>query len=92
MFRGDPYRINLAVVSRLHALASELGMSLPQLAIAWTLANPAVHVAIVGTRNAAHIHESITAVELHLDAAALTRIDDIASDAVAVPGPSPEAV
>src|SRR2546430_6725200 len=49
-FTGDTYRRNLAVVQRLTVLARASGITLPQLAVAWTLANPAVHVAIVGAR------------------------------------------
>jgi aryl-alcohol dehydrogenase-like predicted oxidoreductase len=92
MFRDEAYRVNLAVVDRLAEVAVELGISLPQLAIAWTLANPAVDVAIVGTRNSEHIHESIAAADIELDETALALIDDVARDAVPVPGPSPESV
>jgi aryl-alcohol dehydrogenase-like predicted oxidoreductase len=60
--------------------------------VAWTLANPAVHVAIVGTRNPNHVDDAIAAVELKLDEQALRRIDEIVSAEVAVAGPSPEAV
>jgi hypothetical protein len=92
MFRDEAYRINLEVVDQLHDVASELGVSLPQLAIAWTLANPAVDVAIVGTRTSGHIHESIAAADIELDNATLTRIAAVIRDAVPVPGPSPESV
>jgi aryl-alcohol dehydrogenase-like predicted oxidoreductase len=47
-FRGDDLARNLAVVERLEEFARERGYAVSQLAIAWTLANPAVHVAIVG--------------------------------------------
>jgi diketogulonate reductase-like aldo/keto reductase len=54
--------------------------------------NPAVHVAIVGTRNAAHIDNAIAAADLELDPSALRRIEDIISEEVRVGGPSPESV
>ena len=93
VFRGEPYRRNLRVVSALERFAQlELGTSVSRLAIAWTLANPAVHVAIVGTRNAAHIDDAIAAAELKLDLSALRRIEDIISDEVPVGGPAPESV
>ena len=58
-FHGDTFLRNLRAVDRLRQLATgELGVTLAQLAVAWTLANPAVHVAIVGTRDPAHIDES----------------------------------
>jgi aryl-alcohol dehydrogenase-like predicted oxidoreductase len=90
-FRGETYARNLVVVAELERLARrELGMSLSQLAVAWTLANPAVHVAIVGTRNPAHVKEAVAAAALTLEPAALKRIDEIMRGARPVAGPSPE--
>jgi len=63
-----------------------------QLAIAWTLANPAVHVAIVGSRRAEHIEASIDASRIRLDHDQLGEIERIVSGAAAVGGPSPERV
>ena len=93
VFQGAPYRRNLSVVSALDRFAQlELGTSVSRLAIAWALANPAVHVAIVGTRNPRHIDDAIAAADLKLDPSALRRIEDIISDEVPVGGPSPESV
>src|ERR671918_2732744 len=48
-FKGDAFRRNVAVVRELEQLAhDELGVSVSRMAIAWTLAKPAVHVTIVG--------------------------------------------
>ena len=65
-------------------------MSLSQLAVAWTLANRAVHVAIVGTRNPAHVKEAVAAADVTLEPGALKRIDEIMRGARPVAGPSPE--
>ncbi|HEY2706079.1 MAG TPA: aldo/keto reductase [Candidatus Dormibacteraeota bacterium] len=93
VFRGEPYRRNLEVVAALEQLArDELGVSVSRLAVAWTLANPAVHVAIVGTRSPDHVDDAVAAAELDLDDEVLGRIDDIMGDAVSVGGPSPEIV
>ena len=93
LFQGEPYRRNLRIVSALQRFAEfELGTTVSQLAIAWTLANPAVHVAIVGTRNAKHVDEAVGASDLVLDDQALRRIDEIVSDEVPVGGPTPETV
>jgi aryl-alcohol dehydrogenase-like predicted oxidoreductase len=93
VFQGEPYRRNLRVVAALERFAQlELGTSVSRLAIAWVLANPAVQVAIVGTRNPKHIDDAIAAAGLELDASALRRIEDIISDEVRVDRPSPESV
>jgi aryl-alcohol dehydrogenase-like predicted oxidoreductase len=63
-----------------------------QLAIAWSLAHPAVHVAIVGSRWACHVDDGVGALDLRLDADDLARIDAVMSGAVAVAGPTPETV
>jgi aryl-alcohol dehydrogenase-like predicted oxidoreductase len=91
VFHGDAYRKNLATVAKLKALAvNELGVSLSQLAVAWTLANPAVDVAIVGTRNAGHVDEAVAAAELNLGRDIRQEIDEIMLEAVSVAGPTPE--
>jgi aryl-alcohol dehydrogenase-like predicted oxidoreductase len=92
VFTGDTYRRNLAVVRALEKLAADRGMTVSQLAIAWTLANPAVHVAIVGARRANHIEESIASVDISLTSADLAEIDKIMATATQVAGPSPESV
>jgi aryl-alcohol dehydrogenase-like predicted oxidoreductase len=93
VFRGDPYLRNLRVVKALERFAQlELGTSVSRLAVAWVLANPAVHVAIVGTRNPKHIEDAIAAADIKLDTSALRRIEEIVGDEVRVGGPTPESV
>jgi aryl-alcohol dehydrogenase-like predicted oxidoreductase len=90
MFQGETYKHNLRVVAELGVLATELGFTLPQLAIGWTLANPAVHIAIVGTRDRDHVDEALAASATDLDDEVMRRIDALVIDAVPVAGPSPE--
>ena len=93
VFKGELYRRNLRIVDALGRFAQlELGTTVSRLAVAWTLANPAVQVAIVGTRNPGHIDDAIAAADLKLDQQALRRIDEIISAEVAVGGPTPESV
>ncbi|MDP9277496.1 MAG: aldo/keto reductase [Actinomycetota bacterium] len=90
-FKGEDYRRNLQTVRELQRFASdELGGSVSQLAIAWTLANPAVQVAIVGARHPRHIEESVAAAELSLSKGDLEQIDRIMAGSVPLSGPSPE--
>jgi len=49
-------------------------------------------VAIVGTRDPAHIDDAIRASDLQLDEEALARIDTIIAGPVTVVGPSPEGI
>jgi aryl-alcohol dehydrogenase-like predicted oxidoreductase len=92
-FQGDARARNLSVVAALEQFArDEFGVPVSRLAVAWTLANPAVHVAIIGTRNAEHVDDAVAAAGLELSVDALRRIDDIVSGAVHIAGPRPEAM
>lgn len=89
-FRGEALRRNLEIVERLKGFAAEREVSVSQLAIAWTLAHPAVQVAIVGTRSQKHIEESLGALEINLSADDLSEIDALLEGSVQLVGPSPE--
>jgi aryl-alcohol dehydrogenase-like predicted oxidoreductase len=91
-YAGAALRRNLPVVRRLEGLAADLGISLSQLAIAWVLAQPGVHVAIVGARSRGNIAASAAAGEVELSPEALARIDEIAADAEQIEGATPEGV
>lgn len=92
-FEGDTLTRNLRVVAALDQFATEeLGVPVSQLAIAWALANPAVHVAIIGTRSAEHVDDAVAAAGVELTGDMLRRIDEIAGDAVRIAGPRPEAM
>lgn len=92
-FRGDALTRNLHAAAELEQIANhELGVPVSQLAVAWTLANPAVHVAIIGTRSAGHVDDAVAATSLELTDDLLSRIDQIARNAMHVEGPRPEAM
>jgi aryl-alcohol dehydrogenase-like predicted oxidoreductase len=92
LFAGDAFRRNLAVVRDLERFASLRGATVAQLAIAWTLANPAVDVAIVGARSPEQIRQTAPAGDLRLSPEDLAHIELILSGEVAVGGPAPEAM
>jgi aryl-alcohol dehydrogenase-like predicted oxidoreductase len=92
LFKGETFDRNLRTVDELERFAGERGHSVSQLAIAWVLANPAVDVAIVGSRRASHIEDSVGALDLRLSPAEVGEIEQLMSGAVAVAGPSPEAM
>jgi aryl-alcohol dehydrogenase-like predicted oxidoreductase len=69
---------NFQVVDDLAALAAELGIKLPQLALAWVLHHDPVSVALVGARTAPEIADAVRAAEVKLDDATLARMEEIA--------------
>ncbi|HEY0451086.1 aldo/keto reductase [Actinophytocola sp.] len=87
-FAGETFLLNLRVVERLKVLAADLGMTLPALAVSWTLANPAVDVTIVGARRPSQLDG--TAADVPLSAQDLADIDLILADSVPMWGPHPE--
>jgi aryl-alcohol dehydrogenase-like predicted oxidoreductase len=91
-FRGDAFARNVDVAARLGELAASLGVSLPRLAVAWTLSHEAVDVALVGARRPEQLDETVAASGMRLSQDQLRTIDGILMDAVPATGPSPEAV
>lgn len=90
LFSGDAFERNLKVVARLDEIAEAHGHTVAQLAVAWTLAQPGVHCAIVGARRPVHIEGTAGAADVELSEDDLKEIDEAMSDAVTVGGPSPE--
>ena len=92
LFLGEAFRRNLSVVHDLTEFAGSRGTTVAQLAIAWTLANPAVDVAIVGARSPEQIRETAPAADVQLTPDDVAQIDQILRADVAVGGPAPEAM
>src|SRR6266850_343516 len=87
---GKAFRQNLHVIERLKKYAAGHGITLPELAVAWTISHPAVHVAIVGARRASQLDGTLPAAEVTLSEQDREEIARILSEAVRVIGPSPE--
>ena len=73
-FLTDPI---LTRVQELRPVADEAGLSLAQLAIAWTLQNPNVSAAIVGATRPEQVRENVKASGVKLSPDTMRRIDDI---------------
>jgi aryl-alcohol dehydrogenase-like predicted oxidoreductase len=58
-------------------LAAEVGCTLPQLAVAFTVAHPAVTSVIIGPRTMEHLDDILEGAGLTLDDAVMDRIDEI---------------
>jgi aryl-alcohol dehydrogenase-like predicted oxidoreductase len=67
----------LARVQELKPVADEAGLTLAQLAVAWTLQNPNVSAAIIGATRPEQVHDNAGASGVRLDPALMRRIDDI---------------
>jgi aryl-alcohol dehydrogenase-like predicted oxidoreductase len=67
---------NLALVAGLGVIAADMGVTLPELAVAWTLAWPAVDGSIVGARTSAQVDGWIGAVDVALGDDELSRFAD----------------
>jgi aryl-alcohol dehydrogenase-like predicted oxidoreductase len=65
----------LSGVQRLRPIASDLGLSLPQLALAWVLRRSEVTAAIIGASRPEQVAENARASGVKLDAEVLARID-----------------
>jgi aryl-alcohol dehydrogenase-like predicted oxidoreductase len=89
-FTGQTFRRNRAVVERLKGFARERDITLPQLAVAWTLANPAVDVTIVGARRPYQLDGTVPAADIAVFRTDLQEIDAIVADAAPLSGPHPE--
>jgi aryl-alcohol dehydrogenase-like predicted oxidoreductase len=71
-------------------LAIDLGVTMSQLAIAWTLAQPGVHAAIMGAQHVTYLQDSAGAADVTLSEEDLAAIEDIMKSATPVGGPAPE--
>jgi NDP-hexose 2,3-enoyl reductase len=74
-------------IERYEAFCSELGENPADVGIAWLLAQPGVTAPIIGPRTAAQLESNLHALEVRLDEAALTRLDEIFPPV----GPAPQA-
>ncbi|QYM75060.1 aldo/keto reductase family protein [Leucobacter luti] len=72
----------LTAVQRLKPIASEAGLTMPQLAIAWVLQNPSVAAALVGASRPEQLAETVKASGITLDADTLSAIDEALGDTV----------
>jgi aryl-alcohol dehydrogenase-like predicted oxidoreductase len=72
----------LARVQRLQPLAERAGLSMAQLAIAWTLQNPNVSAAIIGASRPEQVRENVKAAGVTLEGDLLAEIDAALGDAI----------
>jgi voltage-dependent potassium channel beta subunit len=78
-YESEDGRKRIETVERLRPVAEELGATLAQLALAWTLRNPNVSTVITGASRAEQVAENMKAIEIYpqLDEGVMARIDEI---------------
>lgn len=74
-FLPETYSRNLSLLEDYKAIASEIGCSMAELALAWVLAQGEHVVAIPGTSNLNHLAENARAPEVEIPADAMARLD-----------------
>jgi voltage-dependent potassium channel beta subunit len=67
----------LRAVQELRPIAAELGITMPQMALAWVLREPGVSSAIVGASRPEQVEENVAASGIELPPEALKRIDEV---------------
>ena len=82
-FREPDLHRNLALVERLREIATRRGRAVGEVAIAWTLRNPAVTGAIVGARSAQQAEGVMRAADLQLSDKDLREIEDFFDETAA---------
>jgi aryl-alcohol dehydrogenase-like predicted oxidoreductase len=83
LFAGDRLDQSIAFVDLLRPVASRVGATVAQVAIAWVLRQPGVTSVICGTSNVAHALDNAGAVAVELDDADLAELDAAAASAPA---------
>ena len=83
-FQGDNLQHNLNLVEALRKIAEQKGVSVAQIAIAWVLSRGEDIVPLVGARTRERLAESLGALDVTLDAADVTAIEEaVPADAAA---------
>jgi aryl-alcohol dehydrogenase-like predicted oxidoreductase len=77
VFAEEHFQRNLQVVEELKPIAQARGKKMPHLALRWVLSNPAVSVALVGTRTVREVEENVAGLEWALSGADLEQIDAV---------------
>ncbi|MEO8482972.1 MAG: aldo/keto reductase [Acidobacteriota bacterium] len=77
MFQEPQLSVNLRLVDRLRPVASRLGITMSQLALAWVLRLPQMTSAIAGARNPAQIQETVKAGEVTLAPEVIAEIEGL---------------
>ncbi|MFI6004848.1 aldo/keto reductase [Streptomyces sp. NPDC051366] len=86
-FRGENLAANLRLVHRIRALATDMGCTPAQLALAWMLAQPDTVIPLPGMRRRVHLEENLGALAVRLSPAQLDSIGEAIPEAAGARAP-----
>jgi aryl-alcohol dehydrogenase-like predicted oxidoreductase len=90
-FQGENLEKNTELVARIEAIASPLGVTPGQLALAWLLAQGPDIVPIPGTKRLRYLEENVAAIGIRLTPAVLAQLDQAAPKGATAGARYPEA-
>jgi aryl-alcohol dehydrogenase (NADP+) len=73
---GDPNEGDREIVRRVAEIAEARGVPRAQVALAWVLSKPVVSAPIVGVTKDRHLDDAVAAVDLHLSAEEIARLEE----------------
>jgi aryl-alcohol dehydrogenase-like predicted oxidoreductase len=76
MFQGEEFQRNQDFLDRLREIAGEVGKTVAQVVIKWTIGQPGITSALCGARRPAQILETAGSLGWQLSAEQLRRIDE----------------
>ena len=76
---------NLAIADVVKEVASELGRTPAQVALAWTLNAPGVTAPIIGARTIAQLEDNLGALQVDLTPSQLARLDEASAIGLGIP-------
>jgi aryl-alcohol dehydrogenase-like predicted oxidoreductase len=75
MFQGEEWQKNQHLVNRLKGIAAEVGVSVAQLVIRWTIEQPGITAALCGAKRASQAQENAMALDFRLSDNVCAAID-----------------
>lgn len=75
----------LAIADAVVEVATDLGATAPQVALAWTLQNPAVVSSLVGARTTEQLQDNLAALDIEFDDEHLRALDEVSAIAPGFP-------
>lgn len=76
-FQEDNLAVNIGLVQKLTAIAREMNITAPQLALAWVLANGDDLIPIPGTKKKHYLEENLAALDIVLPGDVKARLDEM---------------